>query len=118
LKSHKDLDVWKVAVSLAKDLYTLTATFPKEELFGMSAQMRRCAISIASNIAEGGARQGDKEFIQFLYIALGSGSELETQLLIAKEVGLGQSSGIDRLDRDLARVRKMLCGLIQSVKGS
>ena len=116
MKSHKDLDVWKAAVTLAKDIYSLTTSFPREEQFGMSAQMRRCAISIASNIAEGAARQGNKEFTQFLHIALGSGAELETQLVIAKEVGLGSAIEIDKLDLDLIRIRQMLRGLIQSIK--
>lgn len=118
MKSHKDLDVWKAAISLARDIYVLTTDFPKEELFGLSAQMRRCTVSIASNIAEGAARQGNKEFVQFLHIALGSAAELETQLLISKEVGIAKAVDVDRLDRELARIRKMLFGLIQSVKGS
>ena len=116
MKSHKDLDVWKAAVSLAKDIYVLTATFPKEEIFGMTAQMRRCAISIASNIAEGAARQGDKEFIQFLHIALGSAAELETQLIIAGEVKLGSPALLKSLDKDLTRIRQMLRGLVKSLK--
>jgi four helix bundle protein len=118
VKSHKDLDVWKAAIALSKDTYLLTAKFPKEEVFGLSAQMRKCAVSIASNIAEGAARQSDKEFIQFLYIALGSAAELETQLLIAKEVGIASAADSERIDRDLARIRKMLYGLIQFVKDS
>jgi four helix bundle protein len=72
MKSHKDLDVWRAAVGLAKNIYQVTTAFPKEEMFGMTTQMRRCSVSIASNIVEGAARQGNKEFIQFLHIALGS----------------------------------------------
>jgi four helix bundle protein len=118
VKSHKDLDVWKAAVALAKDVYLLTSKFPKEELFGLSAQMRKCTVSIASNIAEGAARQSNKEFVQFLYIALGSAAELETQLLISSEVGHATPADAERLDREVARIRKMLYGLIQSVKDS
>jgi len=116
MKSHKDLDVWKAAIILAKNTYKATATFPKEEIFGMTAQMRRCSISIASNIAEGAARQGNKEFIQFLHIALGSAAELETQLIIAGEVELGIPAEVKSLDDDLMRIRQMLRGLVKSLK--
>ena len=116
MKSHKDLDVWKAAIILAKSIYSLTTAFPKEEMFGMTAQMRRCSISIASNIAEGAARQGNKEFIQFLHIALGSAAELETQLIIAGEVKLGDPAMLEHLDGDLTRIRQMLRGLAKSLK--
>ena len=74
-------------MELAVKVYELTDKFPKTEIFGLTNQMRRAAVSISSNIAEGAARQTNKEFTQFLYIALGSNSELETQLLLAKEIG-------------------------------
>ena len=75
MKSHKDLDVWRLAVDLAQDLYEVSKAFPKEEQFGLTSQLRRSAVSVAANIAEGAARSGDKEFTQFLHIALGSTSE-------------------------------------------
>jgi four helix bundle protein len=78
--------------------------------------MRRSSISIASNIAEGAARQGDKEFVQFLHIALGSAAELETQLVIAREVGLGDDGAMEKLDQDLTKIRHMLRGLVRSLK--
>ena len=84
----------------------------------MSAQMRRASVSIASNIAEGAARQGDKEFIQFLHIALGSAAELETQLVIARDVGLAKPSDVDAVDKGLAQLRQLLLGLIRSIKAS
>ena len=118
MKSHKDLDVWKAAVILAKNIYSATNAFPKEEIFGMTAQMRRCSVSIASNIAEGAARQGNKEFVQFLHIALGSAAELETQLFIAREVKLGKGAVLENLEEDLARIRHMLRGLVRSLKTS
>lgn len=118
MKSHKDLDVWKAAIKLARETYVLTASFPIEERFGMTTQMRRASVSIASNIAEGAARQGDKEFIQFLHIASGSAAELETQLLIAKEVGLTSPKDADAVDKDLAQLRQLLLGLIRSLKAS
>src|SRR5258708_2552174 len=116
MKSHKDLDGWKAAIILAKNIYKATAAFPKEEICGMTAQMRRCSISIASNIAEGAARQGNKEFIQFLHIALGSAAELETQLIIAGEVKLGNTAVVKSLDDDLTRIRQMFRGLVKSLK--
>jgi four helix bundle protein len=76
---HKDLDVWKKSMNLVVLIYDITSKFPSDERFGLTSQMRRAAVSIPSNIAEGAARKGDKEFIQFLMIALGSLSELETQ---------------------------------------
>ena len=118
MKSHKDLDVWKAAVILAKNIYSVTTTFPKEEIFGMTAQMRRCSVSIASNIAEGAARQSNKEFVQFLHIALGSAAELETQIIIAQEVKLGKNDVLKSLKEDLTRIRHMLRGLVKSVKTS
>jgi four helix bundle protein len=74
VKSHEDLEVWQVAVALAKQLYELTAASPREERFGLTAQLRKSAVSIPSNIAEGAARQGTKESVQFLYISAGSAS--------------------------------------------
>lgn len=71
IRTHKDLNVWKDSITLAKELYRLTENFPKEETYGLASQMRRAAVSIPSNIAEGAARNSTKEFIQFLYIALG-----------------------------------------------
>jgi len=87
LKTHKDLDVWRESIELVKEVYKVTAEFPKEELYNLTSQIRRCAVSIPSNIAEGAARKSKKEFINFLYVALGSCAELETQLIISKELG-------------------------------
>jgi four helix bundle protein len=83
MQTHKDLDVWKLSMDLVEKVYEITNHFPKEELFGLTAQIRKSAISVPSNIAEGAARKGNAEFLRFLYIALGSLTELETQLLIA-----------------------------------
>ena len=85
-------------------------------MYGLVAQMRRSAVSIPSNIAEGAARRGDKEFSHFLYIALGSASELDTQLEIAKEVGFGDQTEIGAVQQSLDQVSKMIQGLIRSVK--
>jgi four helix bundle protein len=115
MKSHKDLDAWKAAIAVAKETYLVTRSFPKEEQFGMTTQMRRASVSIASNIAEGAARQGDKDFPRFLRIALGSAAELETQLVISKEIGLGLASDLERLDEAITHVRKLLIGLIRAI---
>jgi four helix bundle protein len=116
VKSHKDLDVWRLAIDLAQDVYEVSKGFPRDEQFGMMSQMRRAAVSIAGNIAEGAARNGQREFTQFLYIALGSASELETHLEIARRVCLMAEGDFARLDALLARVAQMLRGLIRSVK--
>ncbi len=86
MKSHKDLDVWKDGIQLVKAVYVATNGYPKEEMYGLASQMRRAAVSVVSNIAEGAARQGNKEFVQFLYIALGSASELDTQIEVSRGV--------------------------------
>ena len=82
LKTHKDLDVYQNSMELVTDIYHMTKFFPREEQYGLTSQIRRSAVSVPSNIAEGAARKSKPEFIQFLYIALGSLSELETQLII------------------------------------
>jgi four helix bundle protein len=83
---HKDLDVWKQSIELAQATYQLSAEFPASELYGLMSQMRRAAVSVASNIAEGAARNSDKEFVKFLYITLGSIAELETQYVLARNL--------------------------------
>ena len=115
MKTHKDLDVWRKSMNLAKLVYSLRAKFPKEEIYGLVAQMRRAAISIPSNIAEGAARDSSKEFIRFLYTSLGSLAELETQLLLSRDLGFVKGSEIDD---DIERIRKMLFGLIRYLRSS
>jgi four helix bundle protein len=88
MKTHKDLEIWKLGIELVIEIYEITKNFPKDELYGLSAQIKRSAISYPSNIAEGAARQSKKEYIQFAYISLSSLSELETQLIIASKIGL------------------------------
>lgn len=100
-------------MELASNIYAVTAAFPKEEVYGLTLQIRRSAVSIPSNIAEGAARNSSQEFIQYLYIALGSSAELETQLLLAQRMGfLRTIEPIELLDH----IRKMIIGLIQSLK--
>lgn len=115
-KNHKDLEVWKEAVQVSVVCYDVTRAFPSNEQFGLVSQMRRAAVSIASNIAEGAARAGHREFIQYLHISLASASELDTHIEIAKRVGFGNSSDLERLQSRVNSVSRMLQGLIRSVK--
>ena len=85
--THKDLDIWKLGIELVEEIYKTTVEFPKEEIYGLTNQMRRASVSIPSNISEGAARGSKKEFIKFLYIALGSLAELETQTIISEKLG-------------------------------
>jgi len=114
IKTHRDLDVWKDSMDFVLDIYRITERFPNNEKFGLVPQMRRAGISICSNIAEGAARNHSREFIQFLYIALGSVSEIETQSEIALRLGYLQS--IDPEKETLDRLRRMLVSLIQAIK--
>jgi len=86
VRNHKDLEVWKVSMDFVIEIYQGTKTFPQSELYGLTSQIRRAAVSVPSNIAEGSSRKTTKEFIQFLYIAQGSLSEIETQLLISERL--------------------------------
>ena len=113
VRTHKDLEAWKMSMELVEKVYRLTKSFPKEEQYGITSQMRRAAISIPSNIAEGASRNSDKEFIQFLYVSSGSLSELETQLLLSKRLGLMDQNEI--FD-DVTSIKKMLFGLIRFLK--
>jgi len=110
------LEVWKRSIELTKLVYQTTKEFPKEELYGITNQLRRSSVSIASNIAEGAARNSKNEFKQFLYFALGSLSELETQLIICKEINYITSEIFYKLENLFVEIRKMLLGLIKSVK--
>ncbi len=109
---YQDLKVSQKGMELTTFVYRIAMLFPKEEMFGLSSQMRRCAVSIPSNIAEGRGRKSKKEFIHFLYIALGFCNEAETQAIVAKElscISKGEFTGIMKLCQDL---RKVLNGLI------
>jgi len=114
MKTHRDLIVWQKAMDFVEEVYELTDTMPKAEQYGLTGQIRRSAVSIPSNIAEGAARNHDKEFLQFLYVALGSTAELETQLLLAERLGFIRKALIE----NLSEIKKLLLGLIRSKKGS
>ena len=117
-KPHKKLDVWQAGMKTTGMVYKLTTKFPEEEKFGLVSQMRRAAISIPCNIAEGAARQGKKEFRNFLSMAQGSLSELDTQLEIAVELGYVSTQSVSEIDAQLLRIDKMLSRLIQSLTRS
>jgi four helix bundle protein len=116
MKCHEDLDVWQKAVDLSVSIYGYTKDFPPEEKFGLTSQMRRAAVSVASNIAEGAARQGSREFVQFLSIASGSVAELETQIIISQRLGIGRQEHLSELRSSPKNISKMLQGLIRSIK--
>ena len=115
IKSYQDLIVWQKGLDLSLFVYKLTSKFPKEELYGLTSQIRRSAVSIPSNIAEGKNRGSIKEFIQFLRIAYGSCSELETQLLISKELNFLDEKGYNVLIADLTEVSKILNVMIRKL---
>ena len=116
IKSYKELLVWQKAMKLAVEVYLVSQKFPQSELYGLTSQMRRSAFSVPSNIAEGHARAFLKEYLQFLKIAYGSAAELETQLIITKEIKILDSNSFEVLMSDLNEVQKMLNGLIISLK--
>jgi S23 ribosomal protein. len=116
MKTHKDLDAWKISLELVTETYQLTNTYPKEEIFGLTNQSRRASVSIPSNIAEGAARNSKKEFIQFLYIALGSLQELDTQILVAKNLNYIQEDSYNEIVVKIQTVGKLLNGLIKYLK--
>ena len=113
VKTHKDLDVWKKSIDFVTQLYNVTTAFPKEEIYGLTNQLRRAAVSIPSNIAEGAARKSNKEFIQFLHIALGSSAELETQLIISNNLKFMNDETFHEIDKKRNEIGKMLFGLIR-----
>ena len=113
-RPHYKLEAWKQAMALVSAIYRVTQEFPKDEIFGLTSQLRRAAVSVPSNIAEGAARHGSKEFAQFLNIAIGSISEIETQLLIAVDLGyLAESASVFTL---LEQVSKLVNGLWKNVR--
>ena len=113
--THKDLDVWKKSIEFVTSLYNITREYPREELFGLVSQMRRAAVSIPSNIAEGACRKGKIEFKHFLYVALASGAELETQIIILGNLNYIQKDKQTKTLEELNTISKMIQGLIKSL---
>ena len=111
--THKDLDIWKLGIKLVEEIYKITNKFPKDEVYGLTSQMRRAAISIPSNIAEGAARNSKREFNQFLYVALGSLAELETQIIISERLGYIKNQELMEL---IEKIKRKLINFIKHIR--
>lgn len=116
MHNFKDLNVWKKSRQLVKEVYIVTTAFPNEEKFGLNSQIRRSAISIPSNIAEGCGRKTQKDFCRFLYIAQGSSFEFETQLILSFDLGFIDDEVFNNTVIRLNEIQKMLNGLINSIE--
>lgn len=116
IQSYRELEVWKISMDLADKIYDITETFPKNEMYGLASQIRRAAVSIPSNIAEGRARSGTKELLYFINIARGSLAELETQLILSERRKYIDSDTLEQLISIANSVGKMLTRLYQSLE--
>ena len=116
VQSFRDLQVWQRSMQLTIAVYRLTQQFPREELYGLTSQLRRTAVSVPSNIAEGQGRLGTAEFKQFLGISRGANFELQTQLEIARMIGIGDAKSIEEAESLSHEVGRMLYALLQSLK--
>ena len=116
MKNFRDLKVWQKGYELTLMIYRTTRSFPKEEQFALTSQIRRAASSIPANIAEGCCRNGDAEFARFLYIAMGSASELECHLLLARDLGFMPAATAQSLESNVSEVKRMLSSLILKLK--
>ena len=118
IKTHKDLIVWQKSVDFVTDIYKFTRSLPDEEKFGIISQLRRAAVSIPANIAEGAARHSRKEYIQFLYVSLGSTSEIETLLIIVRNLEFSDADQLKLLQGKCDEIKKMPTSLIKSMNNS
>ena len=116
MKNFRDLVVWRKAHTLTLDSYRATDSFPKQELYGLTSQVRRCSASIAANIAEGCGKKGNAEFQRFLGIAAGSASELEYHFLLARDLAMLNPADYDRLNAAVLEIKRMLASLIQKIQ--
>lgn len=116
MRNYRDLEVWEKSHKLTLELYKLTRGFPKEEMYGLTSQMRRAAVSIGANLAEGCGRRTGAEMARFVRIAMGSASELDYHLLLCRDFEFVTNEQYERTSRELTRVRKMLSGLLTSVE--
>ncbi len=115
IKSYKDLNIWKRSIGVVEDIYKITKNFPKEEIYGLAGQLRRSAVSIPSNIAEGFARFSNKEYRQFLFISLGSCAELSTKNIIALRLDYLESKESEQLLNEIDEISKMSMSLIKKL---
>lgn len=116
IRGFKDLIVWQRSVALAVEIYRITKEFPREEIYGITSQIRRASVSIPSNLAEGHARNTKLQFASFIDIALGSAAELETQLTISLQIGYLKQADYDKLVSELTEITRMLYGLLNRVQ--
>ena len=115
VRSYRELKVWQKGIDLVKMVYSLTRSFPKSEIYGLTNQMQRSAVSIPSNIAEGQGRQHTAEFRQFLHVALGSAAELDTQLVVALELGYVTAENAQPIFDLILEIRKMTYALLNKL---
>jgi len=118
IRAFRDLKVWQKSHQITLAIYKITATFPREELFGLTSQMRRASASVPANIAEGCGRNSESDFARFLTIAMGSASELEYHLLLSRDLSLLGEDEYVQISTDLEEVKRMLTGFIQKLKAS
>jgi len=116
VKDFRELKVWEKAHQLVIDFYAESQSFPREEIYGLTAQLRRSAVSVPSNIAEGCGRDGDADLARFLQIAMGSASEMEYQLLLAFDLGYLKREAYDRLNERIREVKRMLASFLQTLR--
>ena len=116
IQSYRDLKMWQKAKNFAVDIYKTTEKFPKEELYGITSQLRRASVSIPSNIAEGFRRKFPREKVQFLRMAYGSGAEIDTQLTIARELNYLEGARYDALSRELTEIMKIINVVINKLQ--
>ena len=116
LKSHKELDVWKRSYALCKLVYRDTKRFPEDERFGLTSQLRRNAVSIPSNIAEGYNRNSTRDYLRFLWIAKGSLAELDTQIMLSADLEVAPHDAMNAILEDIGHIERMLLALIRSLE--
>lgn len=116
IQSYRDLDIWKRSCTLVTTVYSATSAFPKREMFGLTRQIRRAAVSVPSNIAEGAARLYTREYIRFLSNALGSIAELETQLIVSVDLGYTTQERIEHIFQELDQIGRMTRRLVQRLE--
>jgi four helix bundle protein len=116
MQDFRNLRVWEKAHGLTLDVYKASKSFPREEMYGLTSQLRRASVSIAANIAEGSCRNGDADFARFLQMASGSASEVEYHLLLAKDLELLKEADCRRLSDEVVEVKRMLASLVQKLR--
>jgi four helix bundle protein len=115
IRTHKDLKIWQRSVALVTRVYAITEKFPKSEMWGLTNQIRRASVSVPSNIAEGSGRRSDKELVQFLHIASGSLAELETQFIIAKNLGFITNNEYSEVEQEIQEIIRMISAMSKSI---